>query len=211
MKNFNVRLSAIGGFLLLVSVAFALAQHDSRKRSRAVDDTKQTPAQPAVPIALEEGEIDWHQAPEKSLLEIVRGSENELYSDDPAPLPTDDEETYYNPLRGSAQAYAVVTASSEEPANSPQAPATLPAGPPSWLTETLPSIASQAPPSNKPASELQTRIVPPLPSSAQRPSTTPNSISGPLPSLPSFPTGERASDNPPQEPTASPSALVTPS
>ena len=134
MKNFNIRLSAIGGFLLLVSIAFALAQHDSRKRGRTVEDSGQVPTQPAVPIALDIGEIDWHQAPDKSQLDVVRGNENQLYRDDPAPTPPAGE-AYDNPLRGSAQAYAVVTASGEGPANPTNGAPALPSGPPSWLTE----------------------------------------------------------------------------
>lgn len=181
MKNINVRLSAIGGFLLLVSIAFALAQHDSRKRSRAAEDTVQVPAQPAEPIAMDIGEIGWHQAPEKkfadkSQLDVVRANDDgQLYTDDPAPLPPDGE-GYDNPLRGSAQAYAVVTASGEGPANLTDAPPALPAAP-SWLADSLPAVASQAPPPNKATTGVQTATIPPLPSSAQLPSTSlPNSL-----------------------------------
>ncbi len=86
MKNFNIRLSAIGGFLLLVSIAFALAQHDSRKSGRAVEETAQLPTQPALPIAADISEIDWHQAPKKDQLDVVRGNDNPLNTeDDPAP------------------------------------------------------------------------------------------------------------------------------
>ncbi len=70
-----------------------------------------------------------------------------------------------NPLRQSAQAFAVVTASGEEP-SSPK-PAALPAGPPSWLSESLPS-ASQAPPPNR---STTAPAIPPLPTTAQLPST----------------------------------------
>ncbi|MDX1927508.1 MAG: hypothetical protein SFV81_13385, partial [Pirellulaceae bacterium] len=176
MKNVNVRLSAIGGFLLLVSIAFALAQHDSRKRSRAADDIVKVPPQPAEPIAMDIGEIGWHQAPDKksadkSQFDVVRANDDDqLYTDDPAPEPPDGE-SYDNPLRGSAQAYAVVTASGEGPANLSDAPPALPAAP-SWLADSLPAVASQAPPPNKPTTGVQTATIPPLPSSAQLPSTS---------------------------------------
>ena len=211
MKNFNVRLSAIGGFLLLVSVAFALAQHDSRRRGRGTEDVKPAPAQPAVPIAVDIGEVDWHQAPDKSLLAVVRGNDNQLYSDDPAPLPPA-ADSYDNPLRESAQAFAVITASGEEPANSSMPPA-LPTGPPSWLTETLPTVASQAPPPYQTPSGLQAATIPPLPSAAQLPSTnaaktTPNSNASPLPV---FPKGAgAAASSAPREPPANPSTLQSP-
>lgn len=211
MKNFNVRLSAIGGFLLLVSVAFALAQHDSRRRGRGTEDVKPAPAQPAVPIAVDTGEVDWHQAPDKSLLAVVRGNDNQLYSDDPAPLPPA-ADSYDNPLRESAQAFAVITASGEEPANSSMPPA-LPTGPPSWLTETLPTVASQAPPPYQTPSGLQAATIPPLTSAAQLPSTnaaktTPNSNASPLPV---FPKGAgAAASSAPREPPANPSTLQSP-
>ena len=97
MKNVNVRLSAIGGFLLLVSIAFALAQHDSRKRSRAAEETVQVPSQPAEPIAMDIGEIGWHQAPpkdaekkstNKSQFDVVRANDDQLYTDDPCSTAT---------------------------------------------------------------------------------------------------------------------------
>lgn len=190
MKNFNVRLSAIGGFLLLVSIAFALAQHDSRKSSRAAEESAEMPTQPAVPIALDIGEINWHQAPSKSQLDVVRGNDNQLNADDPAPPPPDDA-GFDNPLRGSAQAYAVVTASGEGPASPTDAPPALPSSPPSWLAESSPAVASQAPP-NKPAPGLQTATIPPLPSTAQLPSTSTSKTPPNNPGLPTFPMGGAA-------------------
>ncbi len=206
MKNFNLRLSAIGGFLLLFSIAFALAQHDSRKSSRTAEDAVQVPTQPALPIALDIGAIDWHQAPGKNQLDVVRANDNQLYTDDPAPIPPADE-TYENPLRGTAQAYAVVTASGEGPTNSTNAPPPLPSGPPSWLTESLPAIASQAPPPNKPAQGLQAATIPPLPSSAQLPSTsTPKVTASTSTDLPVFPISPTTAAS--QESLAAPSTLL---
>ncbi len=211
MKNFNVRLSAIGGFLLLVSIAFALAQHDSRRHGRNTEDVKPSPSQPAVPIAMDLGKVDWHQAPDKSLLAVVRGNDNQLYSDDPAPLPPA-ADSYDNPLRESAQAYAVITASGEEPAN-PSMPPALPTSPPSWLTETLPTVASQTPPPYKTPSGLQAATIPPLPSAAQLPSTnsaktTLNSNASQLPVFPMV--AGAAAANATREPPANPSTLQSP-
>ncbi len=218
MNKFNVRISAIGGILLLVSIAFALAQHDSRRRTRILEEAAQVPAQPAEPIEFETAAPDWHQAPPKPL---VRANDDDhdddhgaieaapfppnmdvgLAQDDLSNLQLPSSEVLDNPLRESVNAHSVVTASGQEPAGAPKpasnnmAPPTLPAGPPSWLNETLPQTASQAPPpSSAPATSITSlnSTIPPLPSSTQLPSTATgatNAATKPAstPSVPTFP------------------------
>ena len=166
--------------LLLVAIAFALAQHDSRLRTRKIDENNAVPSQPAEPIAFDVAEPDWSPSLTAPPGPIVRGNDNQLGEDDPAPVPPDysnelpiaenastqETDSIENPLRQSAQAFAVVTASGEEPTTSPK-PAALPAGPPSWLSESLPA-ASQAPPPNKSGA---LPAIPPLPNAGQLPST----------------------------------------
>ena len=216
MNKFNLRISAIGGTLLLVSIAFALAQHDSRRRSRSLEDAAQVPSQPAVPIEFATAAPDWHQAPPEPLVRandgdldlpneappMPPGLSADMANEDVANLQLPSADVFNNPLRESAEVSLVVTASGEGPPSGPkpavtQPPASLPAGPPSWLSENLPQTASQAPPPAKPVG-LPNPTIPPLPSATQLPSTSPPSTS-PLTSTPT-------TNNPP---SAAPGLLPT--
>jgi uncharacterized repeat protein (TIGR01451 family) len=189
MKKSSVRLFTIGGFLLLGSFALALAQHDSRNRTRVAGEKKQTVAQPAVPIAVDQAGRDWDPIQESSLL--VRANNNSFDSDEQlAPSP----EQFENPLRrmsaypGELPEFDVVTASATEPVDLPTPQ--LPSGPPSWLAGNLPGTsvdpsAGSALPPALPAGGL-----PKLPATAQLPNaSSPSGVqsAADLVALPSFP------------------------
>lgn len=239
MKKSTVRLSAIGAILLLGSFAFALAQHDSRRRTGKNDDFKSLPTQPAVPLSLEGVDSEALALPNSA---IIRANNDPLESAEDAPQPViaalatsniempvsvrlpNEPESIENPLRRRAEASAVVTVSGAEPlAGEPPAataPSLLPAGPPSWLTGSqdaspaLPAFPSTAPstgPSS--AAPVSNPSLPPQPKAI--PAT--GSIAGDAPvGIPEFPSAaalpQAASTSLPNgsaPPPAAPNAIPT--
>jgi uncharacterized repeat protein (TIGR01451 family) len=149
MNKSTLRLTAIGGILLLCSFAFALAQHDSRKRTRSNEEFKAVPNQPAIPISLDGAEAAEARMLASELPSVVRANNDELQSHEGAPVPTEQSlaETvvFDNPLRSRAEAELVVTASANETAEGPSdlMPALPTSLPPAG--DALPSLDSTAP------------------------------------------------------------------
>ncbi len=142
MNKSTLRLSVIGAILLLGSLAFALAQHDSRKRSHANGEFKSMPSQPAVPIAFDAAEEPQGleagpQAYTVNAGAIVRGNNDDLMAsaeqaESLSAMPTEPD-SLPNPLRQleNGQEYPVVSASATEQESGsgglPPFPSTVPA------------------------------------------------------------------------------------
>ncbi len=199
MNKSTLRLTVIGAILLLGSLAFALAQHDSRKRSHASGEFKTMPSQPAVPIAFDAAEDPQGlgagpQAFTANSGAIVRGNNDDLMAsaEEPESLPTmpTEPDSLSNPLRqlDEAKDYPVVSASATEQDSGsgglPPFPSTVPA---SDQARPLSEAASNPLPAAPPAwlSESAGNGAQPVPTNSG--TNLPPSGSAATPSMPVMP------------------------
>ena len=118
MTRSSTRLAIVGGVVLLVACAIALAQHDARKRSRTALNSQSEGPEVAQPVEVDE---DWQRHSERML---VRANNDESPGSDDNPLRSD----------ASGAMHAVYTGVEDEPR------ATLAAAEgstslPSWLND----------------------------------------------------------------------------